>query len=56
MQSKYDQGYNAFFNREKYNTVGMHTEWHRGFTAAERHSRCGWYNKNGTPNRRFNKQ
>lgn len=49
-----DKGFNEYFEGAKY-TGSSNPDWIRGWTRAERESRCGWYDQQGRPNRERNK-
>lgn len=46
MESLFDQGYREYFQGTPYNHRSA-AEWMQGWVAAERHSKCGWYDERG---------
>lgn len=56
MINDYDEGYSAFFSRVPYNQIGNSLDWHKGWNVAEKESNCGWFNRDGSPNRGVNKE
>jgi hypothetical protein len=53
--SQYSQGFQDYFKGIRYNRTGNNPEWLDGWTAAERQSRCGWFDQWGNPNGSINK-
>lgn len=52
--TSYSEGHKAYFRDEKY-SASSNLDWQNGWTAAQRESRCRWYDEIGRPDSARNK-